>query len=350
MSSRRNSLENITINSVPTANAGLWLEKYIADQDRNNQDQNNSRSKLVDATSKLTMADALNAYKAFFEKWQKTLQEIGARTQEASVKGRMIVGLGNEGVLETSVTLHNTYGTPYIPGSALKGLTANYARQKLDEKWDKNSEAYKVIFGDTDEAGYITFFDALYIPETGHLGQALYPDVITVHHPKYYQGTTGIAPADWDSPTPIPFLSATGKYLVALAAPELTNSQVWLDAVFDILKHALLEMGIGAKTSSGYGRLTLKDEEESVDLNDPELQAAEALIANIAAITDQNPLNQLQSRYFPKWRDLQMKRAKLIVGKAIVDRVHLARPEIRDRALKTGWYLIILDYLQKNER
>jgi CRISPR-associated protein Cmr6 len=186
----------------------------------------------------------------------------------------MVVGLGAEGVLETAISLHRTYGVPYIPGSALKGLAAAYAHQRLaDARWRKAvykdnqlvspiGDAHKVMFGDTTIAGYVTFFDALYVPGSGHKdrqGKAkpLWPDVITVHHPEYYQEQKDdqgnlLPPADWDSPTPISFVSATGAYLIALAGPP-----AWVEAAYDILALALDEMGVGAKTSSGYGRMTL---------------------------------------------------------------------------------------------
>src|SRR5712692_1541822 len=155
----------------------------------------------------------------------------------------MIIGLGDESVLETAITLHRTYGVPYIPGSALKGLAASYVRQRLGVDWQKDKDAYKVVFGNTDDTGYITFFDALYIPGTGFRGRALYPDVITVHHQKYYQDPNN-PPADWDDPTPVPFLTATGSYLIALAGSELEEHEAWIDATFAILKGALAELGI----------------------------------------------------------------------------------------------------------
>ena len=39
---------------------------------------------------------------------------------------RMIVGLGNEHIKETNMTLHHVYGIPYIPGSAIKGMVRHY--------------------------------------------------------------------------------------------------------------------------------------------------------------------------------------------------------------------------------
>jgi len=75
--------------------------------------------------------------------------------------------------------------------------------------------------------------------------------VITVHHPDYYQGAN--SPADWDNPTPVPFLSATGDYLIALAGEDGL-----VQKAFAILGLALREEGVGAKTSSGYGRMEVQ--------------------------------------------------------------------------------------------
>src|SRR6266566_8315957 len=155
-------------------NASLWLDKYIAGQ---SPDDPKKRWGLIEEVSRLPEPAEYNAY---FERWRKILkEEHGDHTRQVKAKGRMIVGLGHESVLETSICLHRTYGVPYIPGSALKGLAASYARQRLNADWQEGGKYYKVVFGDTDDAGYITFFDALYIPNTGSEGKPLYPDVIT---------------------------------------------------------------------------------------------------------------------------------------------------------------------------
>jgi CRISPR-associated protein Cmr6 len=243
MSSRRNSLENVSFEK--NSHAGLWFDKYIE-----NQETVNVKSELIKKVSSISEPPI---YRPFYERWKKMIADYcTVPPREAEVQGRMVIGMGDESVLETSVTFHHTYGVPYIPGSALKGLAASYVRQKLGEEWKKEGEAYKTIFGETDDAGYITFFDAYYVPGSGYRykekAQALYPDVITVHHQNYYQGGEK-APADWDSPIPVPFLSTTGKYLIALAAPELEAPirSEWINITFTILEEALKTMGIGAK-------------------------------------------------------------------------------------------------------
>lgn len=330
MSTRRNSLTNITLNNAPNAHAELWLDKYIADQK-----ETKDRSQFIADVSGLPTP---KAYIAFYRRWEQMLKDQGAQTREAHVKGRMITGLGDESVLETAITLHRTYGVPYIPGSALKGLAATYARQRLGEAWQKDKDAYKVVFGNTDDTGYITFFDGLYIPGTGFKGQALYPDVITVHHQKYYQNPNN-PPADWDDPIPVPFFTATGSYLVALAGSELEEHEAWIDATFAILKGALAELGIGAKTSSGYGRMEL---EPKLDLNSPDIQAALRLKEQIDEIPDVDAPRRIEA-YFRQWRDLPSENARKIAAKAIIRKVRNAGTE--GAIAGQQWYRTLLTWL-----
>lgn len=251
MSTRRVPLSSINLNGAPDAHAELWLDRYMVDVG-----ESKKRSNFIAEVSTIPSPEI---YVTFYNRWIQELAALGAKMQSAHVKTRMIVGLGDESVLETAITLHRTYGVPYIPGSALKGLAASYARQRLGEDWQKDSQtndAYKVVFGNTDDAGYITFFDALYIPGTGFNHRSLYPDVMSVHHRNYYLNPA-FPPADWDDPNPVPFLTATGSYMIALAAPELDEQDTWIERTFTILGRALEEMGVGAKTSSGYGRLEL---------------------------------------------------------------------------------------------
>lgn len=249
-----------------TTNAGLWLDKFLLGDEQLKERQRGQKQQ--DQPKQLLVKDVATAiktselYRAFYDRW-KALLDNDEQTMlaEAKVDGRLAIGLGDESVLETSITLHHTYGVPYLRGSALKGLAAAFARNRIGGKWSKDSEAHKVVFGKTDDAGYVTFHDALYVPPgPGHSEQALYADIMTVHHPKYYsekkENGELLPPADWDEPNPVPFLSATGKYLIALSSPK--GCEDWRQAAFDILKLALAEEGIGAKTSSGYGRMKLE--------------------------------------------------------------------------------------------
>ena len=243
---RRDSLTKIA-QPPAEAHAGLWLDKFFPGDD--------AQTAKAEHVKQVTKVSIPEAYTTFFRRWNQTLTSLGADCRPFRTEGRLAVNLGAEGVLETSIALHRTYGMPYIPGSALKGLAAHFVTEyfKDDPVWDVETRRY--LFGDTTSAGYVTFYDALYMPGTG---KGLVPDIITVHHPEYYQGAKPIysqtlelaPPADWDSPTPIPFITVNGTFLLALSGPS-----DWVKAAFEVLELALVREGVGAKTSSGYGRM-----------------------------------------------------------------------------------------------
>ncbi len=258
---RREVLRDLKADNYKNANAGLWLDKYLnkplRKEGEEGEKDNKAKTQLVKEVACIKVSPI---YEKFYERWEQLLVDCDAVKCEIRVSGRMAVGLGADGVLETSITLHRTYGVPYIPGSALKGLALRYAWNRLEKsggEWTK--EHTQILFGCDEKgkeaAGYVTFFDALYVPNTGHkvngISYPLRPDVMTVHHADYYQDGTK-PPADWDDPTPVSFISATGEYLLAVAAPDALE---WREIALTILEKALADEGIGAKTSSGYGRM-----------------------------------------------------------------------------------------------
>ncbi|HYO15793.1 MAG TPA: type III-B CRISPR module RAMP protein Cmr6 [Thermoanaerobaculia bacterium] len=259
MTSRRENLKGIE--PVAGTHAGLWLETWIFDVAA----KDSAKQQHLDQV--IANASAPDEYVRFFRRWKECLKTLEPCTllAQATAVGRMAVGLGAESVLETSLALHHTYGVPYIPGSALKGLAASAAHKSLeDEKWTKKDaegkvgEAHRILFGDQESSGYVAFQDALWIPPASGSRLPLDLDVTTVHHPDYYQGKADAPPADWDSPTPVAFLSTRGSYLLAVTGPR-----DWANAALDILTEALKQEGIGAKTAAGYGRMTVVREPET---------------------------------------------------------------------------------------
>lgn len=322
MSTRRDRLANVQ--KTGTTNAGLWLDKFIREQVSKDKD---GRRDLVQEVCDIPIPVE---YSRWFERWRRALQDYGAECRVAEVLGRMAVGVGEDSVLETSVAVHHTYGVPYIPGSALKGLAASFALQHLGEYWQAGTQAYTTVFGDIATAGYVIFFDALPLPGS----KLLYPDVITVHHPEYYRNE-GKPPGNWDSPNPVPFLSATGKYLIALAGPPR-----WVNAAFDILEYALAHRGIGAKTSSGYGRLRL----ETRPLVDPEQEKANQLIKQIQALTTAEVAGRIHA-FYEQWRKLDVGPAqKQRIAAAIVAKVREAGREKQSK--NKDWYQDLLANLR----
>jgi len=207
-------------------------------------------------------------------------------------RSRLIIGLGSIHPLETSITLHHIFGIPYIPGSALKGvcrmvafweLAQNFGviederkLQELQKKFygelvdnnDKNKEIlkYQLLFGAQNFKGLLLFLDAY--PEISGDGKLFDLDVMNVHYPKYYSGNE--PPADWQNPNPIFFLTVKEGIVFNFYVlfdefrfnrlkkdkSELTSVLEDLNIeneVKSLLKQALQNFGIGAKTSLGYG-------------------------------------------------------------------------------------------------
>lgn len=246
----------IDLQSVPfwpqfAPHAGLWFDKYLQWQ------KDDTLEPYVEHIRQTGEIKEPSGYKEFFTRWRDELEKAGAVLREAQVVGRLAAGLGGEAVIETGLTLHHTYGVPYIPGSSLKGMARAYAIANLAGAWVENGAAFRTLFGglavspglaseEKARAGIAIFYDALPLPGSF----TIYNDVMTVHHPDYYQGKVS-PPADWDSPTPIPFPSVNGRFLIAIHAPSAPE---WAEPAMSLLKIALAERGVGGKTSSGYGR------------------------------------------------------------------------------------------------
>ncbi|GIW78269.1 MAG: hypothetical protein KatS3mg105_0076 [Gemmatales bacterium] len=228
---------------------GLLLQRYLCEKaagDDGNPEE--KKAILLAAINAATNPEVRQLYDAAYERWKSSLLST-AQTTIVKTLGRLIVGLGSENVTETGITLHHTFGMPVIPGSALKGLAAHYCHQVWGEQDDrfrmateKEDEAYRkylagkrpqpekdnfhrLLFGNTDDSGCILFHDAWYVP--GSDPQPLRRDVMTPHHKDWLDGRK--PPTDFDSPTPVSFLSVRGSFLIALSwcGPDTPAARDW---------------------------------------------------------------------------------------------------------------------------
>ncbi|WP_322922835.1 type III-B CRISPR module RAMP protein Cmr6 [Paenibacillus campi] len=216
---------------------------------------------------------AIKEYEHFFNKYYQALKSSGSEPFTVRTASPLLVNFGIGGALETGIALHRIYGVPYLPGSALKGLTAHYAHQVLgvsgkNSSWQMGGEDHTALFGTTSEAGYVQFHDALILPAS--VNHCLHLDVMTPHHQNYngmmiepekgYDAQKEYsAPRDDDSPLPIHFLHIKGCFNIILSGDDsVSDSQImqqWLMIAQKLLLAALQQEGIGAKTSTGYGRM-----------------------------------------------------------------------------------------------
>ena len=205
--------------------------------------------------------------------------------------GRLIINQAGGALENAGLCLGRNFGSPYIPGSAVKGCARHYAwelwqameesakrqelakkiattfgfptndrmskpdkvkeRQNPDEYLDNYLEdKYPELFGEKGKlkstAGSVSFLAAE--PE----GEVkLVTDILTCHHPEYYGGKRDKA-LDNEDPIPLPFpVVEAGSTFVFQIMPLKREA----DTCFaeKMLKEALEINGIGAKTSAGYG-------------------------------------------------------------------------------------------------
>ncbi len=220
---------------------GLALHRYLP----STEDNHESAVQLLD---KVTDCSPPEVYARAFEMRRHALEQRGALCARAATAGPLAIGLGNASPIEIGITLHHTFGTPIIPGAALKGLCRRGAGEMLKEGLITQTQ-FDAIFGSTESASLLVFHDALAVPEAKNLLQR---DVITVHHQSYYSTRGSIAPTDAEDPIPVPFLVVRPEvtFLFAVEAPE----DAWARFTLHLLEWCLQNLGAGAKTNAGYGR------------------------------------------------------------------------------------------------
>lgn len=280
MTAIRKSLASVLSDmSRKPAHAGLLLSRYSPDAVGKGTEQ--SKNRLLGAAIQAASQSGQSAhsaipsyYQAAFARWKMKWEETPAterRLIEVETTSRIIVGLGGDNVTETGLALHHTYGVPYLPGAAIKGLAAHYAHQvwgTVDSSWRMKSENHRetgphhaVMFGCTDGdepvGGLIDFSDGWIVDPT----DSLILDVMTPHHGDYYMADKNVKPfpepTDFDSPIPVPFLAVKGKFLIALSKRDKQLPEGWLQRAAELVTTSLEEWGIGGKTNADYGRLRI---------------------------------------------------------------------------------------------
>jgi CRISPR-associated protein Cmr6 len=236
------------------AHAGLLLASYL----KTAGDNGKGKRALLEEAIQATRASR-GVYAKAFDRWKR---HAGGVEATLAVRGRVVIGLGEESVLETGLTLHHTYGVPLLPGSGLKGLAGHYCNQvwgAKDPGFLRNGGAhYRALFGTDEESGHITFYDAWILPDSlGPEKGGLVLDVMTPHHTAYYSArVASAAPTDFDDPNPVSFLSAAGRFRVVVTCDVRSEEgDRWAKLALLLVEEALAHWGIGGKTNAGYGRL-----------------------------------------------------------------------------------------------
>ncbi|GAA1071569.1 hypothetical protein GCM10009605_03090 [Nocardiopsis composta] len=229
---------------------------------------------------------------AALEKAGKTVRRV-----DLTPEWRLAVGLGERAnAHEVGLALHGCYGWPQIPGSTLKGATAQWAWEEQVDRDDPESvQRFLDVFGaplpdwkeeqrrkengkedqkgkaagqEQAEAaerrsaarGRVRFLDAL--PSGGKV--TVTADVMTPHVKPYRDALMSdkakpeelVPPAEHHQPVPVSFLTVSGGTFTADLVADDTGTA---DLACAWLKAAVDDIGVGAKTSAGYGYLTAND-------------------------------------------------------------------------------------------
>lgn len=195
-------------------------------------------------------------------------------TTQMKTVWRMVIGLGRESTLETSMTLHHIYGFPYIPSTSLKGIVRSYIILEYfggKESLAMADQGFSIIFGSgslkensktfefPERRGSLIFYDAY--PKQFSPEDNFKVDILNCHFQPYY--SEGKPPADYHDPIPVNFLTVENcSFNFAFSINSNQNQHIGEGKFagktpYEVVKKEMVEAlrnhGIGAKTSVGYG-------------------------------------------------------------------------------------------------
>ncbi len=292
-------------NELSTASPGLRFGMYLPLWGKDNRTGELLwRSHDKNKTASLKQAVKLNpgdidAMTALTARQSALAVRVAASGQMLIVDGLSVApfttGLGNEHPLENGFAFLNPYGLPYLPGSGIKGVLRQAARELAgaseQAQWNIESDwsggAIEALFGKEDSnnarRGALSFWDV--IPQIK--GNSLQVEVMTAHQSDYYQ--KGKSPHESGQPIPINFLTVPpgsvftfhvvcDRPFLTRVAPDLAKDDRWRALLQKAFEHAFDWLGFGAKTAVGYGAMAL-DESAA---GDREQVKAEAEWANLS--------------------------------------------------------------------
>ena len=258
-------------------------------------------------------------------------------TLDAIATAPFTTGLGNEHPLENGFAFLNPYGLPYLPGSGVKGVLRQAARELASGEWGASHgwssekihllerrgqptielSTIDVLFGlesanggSEHVRGTLSFWDALpQIP-----GDSLAVDIMTPHQSHYYQqkkdrkSGDSTSPHDSGAPNPISFLTLPPLTRFAFhvqcdiaqlehLAPDLAHNQRWQTLLTAAFEHAFEWLGFGAKTAVGYGAMqidqkALKRREHEAAERQAQAEREEAERQRLAALETMSPVER----------------------------------------------------------
>ena len=247
----RNKVASL-LGQAHNAHPGLLLQRGLTEHEEHGKQGESRKNQHVALACAIRPADF---YERAFARWQKATSDAQSfRSITLALESRLYIGLAGGGMLETGCAISHSYGTPYIPGSSVKGVVRVHAEQRLCRTGKAQGLAIcNELFGARQDhhtsanlAGLISLHDAWWVPRSAK--SPLVEEVVTTHHMNYYSKDGREPATDFDSPVPNVQVAVQGAFLFVMAGPS-----AWLGLAEQILVDALCTRGIGAKSRAGYG-------------------------------------------------------------------------------------------------
>ncbi len=244
--------------------AGLWFDRFFSGYDSEWKRGDKEKKRFMDnLNGPVGNEEAINRVA---KSQMKLCKDLHGEARVYKSCWHFITGMGYPHPAENGFLWHPTLGTPYLPGSAVKGMLRAYMEAWAEEssleilhRWFGSEDKNPVKRERPVETGAYIFFDA--IPTKT---PSLKTDIMTPHMGKWYEqgGDIGSAaaepekvPADWHDPVPISFLVAEQISLLFIIIPRDSKAKSELKDVMKMLGSAIEWIGAGAKTAVGYGQM-----------------------------------------------------------------------------------------------
>ncbi len=239
-------------------NASLLLDRGYDGhtEDWSDHDAKLKRDFLKKVVTTVGDPQVAKAYMDWLRRRTAALAYVAASPLDLTCNTALMIGVGRKNAADAGVTLDRAWGAPYVPGSSVKGLLRSTAKLIVSGELG-NEEDRSYWKGDIDRwfgagasaesggsIGNLTLYDA-YPTKT----DVLELGIITPHYQGYYSDPAK-PPADWYDPVPVPILQVRAG----------TAFRFWLPTdgalrarITSLLMLGLDWLGLGAKTSSGFG-------------------------------------------------------------------------------------------------
>lgn len=195
------------------------------------------------------------------------------------LEGRLAINLADSLIQNAGICLDRLFGLPYIPGSAIKGVSRHAALEELGassgEARSRLFDDFRAVFGTADndfakgdlsryrellrgrsenQRGLVSFLHAFPANEA-----RVVVDLTNVHYSDYYQsGRVEDLRKERPRPNPFPAVEIGAQFAFCLVLNRADSGMPVLNAARRWLEIALTVRGLGAKTASGYGWFSLQ--------------------------------------------------------------------------------------------